>query len=241
VGHYDGMRALATSVLLALVGCRGPVQPELSLDPAANFAAHVEHDRIVIDRLPGGRSGVVAPPGWFRWGGAPTFVLDEDGRAVADLWLTAPASVKVRTAGAGNAPVEGSVEPAWDDNAIRLTLHQPGMEALRTDSFARAATGAGPPVLSRIAQTVLDVRGTYRATLHDASGAETGWLRVRISPYQASSRIYDGVVPPEVAPGLVAAIPVALGSEIDWIEDHTLDVYRGTMTGPLHESIPVGR
>ena len=96
-------------------------------------------------------------------------------------------------------------------------------------------------MLSRNAQTVLDVRGTYRAALRDAKGGETGWLRVKVTPYAESPRIYDGVLPAEVGPGLAAATAVALGSEIDWIENHALNVYRGTSGGPLRESVPMGR
>jgi hypothetical protein len=56
-----------------------------------------------------------------------------------------------------------------------------------------------------------------------------------------SPRIYDGVLPSDVGPGVAAATAVALSSEIDWIESHTFDVYRGTGGGPLQESVPLGR
>jgi hypothetical protein len=54
-------------------------------------------------------------------------------------------------------------------------------------------------------------------------------------------RLYDGLLPAAVGPGLAAAAAVALGSELDWIEDHALDVYRGSSGGPVRESIPLGR
>jgi hypothetical protein len=235
------MRARTALALFALLGCGRLPRPVPAIDPNVNFAAHAEHQRIVIDRQLGGGGGLVEPPGGLRWGGGPTFILNQDGQTVADLWLTAPATVQVRNAGSTSAPVTGAVEPSWDDNAIRLTLRPAGETVFRTDPFEREVTGGGPPALSRNAQTILDVRGTYRAVVRDAKGAEAGWMRVKMSPYQVSPRIYDGVLPVEVGPGLAAAITVALSSEIDWIEDHTLDVYRGTSGGPLRQSVPMGR
>jgi hypothetical protein len=32
-----------------------------------------------------------------------------------------------------------------------------------------------------------------------------------------------------------------LQSEIDWIENHTIDVYRGSTGGPLRASVPLGK
>jgi len=239
------MRVLAGAALVALLassGCRLASRPTVPIETGVNFAAHREHARIVIDRLPDGAGGVVEPPGWFRWGGAPTFVLTRDGQTTAGLWLTAPATVQVRSARSPTAPIVAAVDPSWDDNAIWLTLRPADGAPLRTSTFERTVTGGGPPVLSRIAQTSIDVRGTYRAVVRNAQGGEVGWLRVKISPYQESPRIYDGVLPSDVAPGAAAAIAVALCSEIDWIETHTLDVNRGTgTTGPLQQSVPMGR
>ncbi|TMA36809.1 MAG: hypothetical protein E6J79_12270 [Deltaproteobacteria bacterium] len=223
------MRVFAGVVLVALLAsssCRLASRPTVPIDTGVNFAAHREHARIVLDRLPDGAGGLVEPPGWFRWGGAPTFVLTRDGQTVAGLWLTAPATVRVRGGRSPMSPIVTDVDPSWDDNAISLTLRPAGGALLRTSTFERTVTGGGPPVLSRIAQT----------------SGEVGWLRVKISPYQESARIYDGVLPGDVAPGTAAAIAVALCSEIDWIENHTLDVNRGTGTsGPLQQSVPMGR
>src|SRR5437763_10194479 len=216
------MRRHTLLVLLACAACRLVSPPTVPIDPVVDFAAHIEHDRIVVDRLPDGNRGVVEAPGWFRWGGAPTFVLTRDGQTVAGLWLTAPATVRVRGGRSPMSPIVTDVDPSWDDNAISLTLRPAGGALLRTSTFERTVTGGGPPVLSRIAQTSVDVRGTYRAVVRNAQGGEVGWLRVKISPYQESPRIYDGVLPSDVAPGTAAAIAVALCSEIDWIENHTL-------------------
>jgi hypothetical protein len=48
------------------------------------------------------------------------------------------------------------------------------------------------------------------------------------------------VLPGDVDMGLAAATGVALGSELDWIEAHVLDVYRGNVGGPLKQSVPIG-
>jgi len=239
--HLVAMRIPASLALLTLLGCgRLQLSRSVEIDPDVNFAAHVEHDHIMLDRLPGLHGGVVEAPGWFHWGTTSSFVVLSEGKKVADLSLTAPATVQVRGGGGSGAPMLGEIEPSWEDNAIRLTLRSSG-DVLRSDLFERTVTGGGPPALSRNAQTVLDVRGTYRAALRDAKGGETGWLRVKVTPYAESPRIYDGVLPAEVGPGLAAATAVALGSEIDWIENHALNVYRGTSGGPLRESVPMGR
>jgi len=234
--YGSGMRAQPRlGLLILLLGCARLFRP-VPVDPDVTFAAHAEHGGLAVDRLPGGGAGRVVAPGWLRWPGAPSFVLREDDRTLARLWLTAPARVEVRSA---EAP-ESEVEPSWDENALRLTLRPASGAPLRTDVFERTAPGTGPPVLSRAAQSVLDVRGAYRAVLRDTKGAPAGWLRVRVGPYQEAPRIYDGVLPDGVSPGLAAATAVALGSEIDWIEDHALNVYRGDAAGPLRESLPLG-
>jgi hypothetical protein len=238
--HLVIMRLEATLALVAALGCVRLSRP-VPIDPDVNFAAHVQHDQIVLDRVPGGHGGLVEAPGWFHWSTSPSFVVTTDGQTVADLSLTAPATVRVRSGGGVGAPVLGSVEPSWEDNAIRLTLRSSGDAVLRSDLFERTVTGSGPPVLSRNAQSVLDMRGTYRAALRDAKGGEAGWLRVKVTPYAESPRIYDGVLPTDLGPGLAAATAVALGSEIEWIESHTLDVYRGTTGGPLRQSVPIGK
>ena len=41
-------------------------------------------------------------------------------------------------------------------------------------------------------------------------------------------RSYEGILPNVVTPGLAAAATLALDTEIDWIENHSLDAYRAT-------------
>jgi hypothetical protein len=237
-----GLRDAIIVSSIAFLGCSLISPPDVPIDRGVTFAAHTEHGRIVLDRLPEGGRGEIAPPGLIRWGGAPTFVVTRDRQAVADLWLTAPATVAVKPPHAAEGTASGGVDPAWEDNAVRFTLRRPTGPALRSDLFSRATSGGGPPALSRVSQTTVDVRGTYRASLRDPGGAEVGWLRVRITPYQEASRIFDGVLPADLGTGLAAGLVVALGSEIDWIEAHTLDVNRGSMSdGPLQQSVPMGR
>ena len=242
--HYlDDMRLRAVLFIssVGFLGCRLISPPDVPIESGVTFAAHAEHGKIVLDRLPEGGRGEVTPPGLIRWGGAPTFVVTRDNQPVADLWLTATATVDVKPH-ASPGPESSSIVPAWEDNTIRFTLRRPNLPVLHTDVFSRSTSGGGPPALSRTAQTSVDLRGTYRASLRDPGGAEVGWLRVRISPYQEASRIYDGVLPADLGTGLAAGMAVAISSEIDWIEAHTLDVNRGNMTdGPLQQSVPMGR
>jgi hypothetical protein len=222
-------------MLVCLAGCTRPGKP-IPVDPDVNFAAHLAHDKIVLDRAPGGVHGQIRSQGWSLATVRRFEVISTQDERLAELLLTAPATVTARTV-AGDAT--GGIDPAWEDGAIRLSVRA-GAAVFRTDLFQRM-TGGGPPALSRIAQTVIEVRGTFRAALRDANGADVGWLRVKVTPYADAARIYDGVVPTEMGPGVTAAIALALDSEVEWIETHTVDVYRGTNGGPLRESIPLGR
>src|SRR5206468_13071228 len=53
-------------LLLAVVwGCaaHGHVLP---VEPGVTFAAHEEHDGLVIDKMEGGEPAFLGPPGWFH-------------------------------------------------------------------------------------------------------------------------------------------------------------------------------
>ncbi len=218
-------------------GCLHPAH--VSVDPDVTFAAHQERAGLLIDRMGAGVTGEVVPTA-FRWSGDPAFVLRSGGRSIAGLWVVAPASVEVRHTESQDAPVIAAVEPGWDDNAIRLTLRQPDGPTWRTDIFERTE-GATLP-LTRAAKDVIELRGTFRADVRDAKGEPVGWLRVRMGPYQPASRIYDGILPSTLSRELAVAAAVALSNEIDWIQDHTVDVYRSSPdVGPLQQSIPLGR
>ena len=227
---------------LAISGCHLISPPEIPIESGVTFAAHAAHGKIVIDRMPEGSRGEVVPAGLFHWGGAPTFVVKRDDQPVDDIWLTSTATVEVAPHTAGGDVARSRIVPAWDENTVRFTVNRPNLPVLHTDVFARTTSGGGPGALSRTAQTSIDVRGTYRAPLRDPGGGEIGWLRVRISPYQEAPRIYDGVFPADFGTGLAAGMVVALSSEIDWIQAHTLDIYRGnSIDGPPQQSVPMGR
>jgi len=231
-------RATAVGLLaLAVPACSALHQP-VPIGADATFAAHREHRGIVIDRLDRERSGTLRPPSWLRLPGAPTFVLVADGTTTAALWL-AGSQVTVRRTPSPDAPVIGEVVPSWEDGAIRLALEPAGGPGYRTDVFVRQGAGGGPGRLTRIAETVIDVRGSYEATVRDAKGVGVGWFKLRISPYQPAPRILEGALPTTLPPELAAAAAAAVDAEIEWIEEHTLNVYRGNRGGPLEESIPV--
>jgi hypothetical protein len=85
------------------------------------------------------------------------------------------------------------------------------------------------PALARTGQTNLDVRGTFRAQVTGSGGEPRGWFEVHV-PSPDEPRVFAGALshaPPEAGP----ALALALASELDWIEDHTIDVYRGLDRG----------
>jgi hypothetical protein len=157
---------------------------------------------------------------------------------VAAYWIDGNAGTTARAGlSTGDRPL-GDVRPTWDDNAIRLQIQPPDGQPLKSDVFARVEEGGGTSVLSRSAQTILDVRGRYRAALRDATGAEVGWLRLRIGPYEPAPRIYEAKLPAGVSDDLAVAAVISLASEIDWIEAHSQNVYQKDR-GPLIQSIPL--
>ncbi len=142
------------------------------------------------------------------------------------LRVTAPAQVVIYDAGAHPA---AGVAPAWDASAVHLTLLPATGTPLRLGPFERLDGNSGYSVLTRNAQTTLDIQGTYRATIRDQDGGPVGWLQVRIvEPYGA--RLFQGVLP-GLSPEQQAGLMLALDSEIDWIENVVTDVHRGTSGG----------
>ncbi len=235
------MRTSVVVLVALLAGCSpraiiGPSGP-ISVDPEANFAAHQVHQGFVVDRLLGGGTGTLDAPSWFGLGGGTTFVLEHEDSQLARIRLTAPATVVATRAHGAVA----RVEPSWQDNAIRLAFRMPDGSAFTTGTFDRTETSAGWSTISRGAQTILDLRGTFRAEVRDPAGKPAGWFRVRMSPYQESPRIFDGRFPGGVDDALAAAAVVALSSEVDWISSRVVDVYRGSGNGPLQQSVPLGR
>jgi hypothetical protein len=220
---------------LSAVAC-GRVSGPVTVDPEVTFAAHVVRDGMVMDRVPGGGTASLERPGnWLGQPGIPTYVLKQDDDILAALWHVGGSRVVVRTEASTLAEGAGEVLDDWDGGAIRLTLYLPNRSTLRSDTFAREADERGPSRLSRSAQTDTDVRGNYRAALRDAKGKVVGWLRVRVGPYQAAERMYDGVTPDDIGPGLAAATALALDTEVTWIQDHAAEAGRGSGTNAPRE------
>ena len=215
-----------------------PKSITIPVDPEATFAAHVEHGGIALDRTRGGKPGKIGPASWLRTPGSPSFVLRLEDQPVAFFWLSGD-GVVARASDSSAEPPTVEVVPSFEAGAVKLTIRPRGGSALHTDTLAREGGGTGPSLLSRNAQTVLDVRGTYRTTVRDAKGTSLGWFRVRISPYQSAARIYDARLPSDVDDTVLVAVPLALNDEVDWIERHAVDVYRGNPGGNLEKSIEI--
>ena len=227
-GYRSSLALLAT----ICVACGGPRIPSpdaraaSELNPQATFAAHQVHAGFVLDRLQPDATGIVEQANVINWDLVPEFRVRTGAGDLGDLWLTAPASVTVRERG---VPEAGQVAPAWDNGAIRLTLHPATGAPLRFGPFERIDGGAGYSVLSRNAQTLLDVEGIYRSTVFDAHDQPIGWWEVKIvEPFRP--HVFAGVVP-GTSPATQAGVMLALNSEIDWIENHVLDVWRGLSGG----------
>ena len=232
----------AALVVCAACMTRGPVVPPTpdkeasALSPLATFAAHQVHAGFVLDRIQGNATGVVEPAHVIDWNGIPEFRVRTLTGNAGHLWLTAPASVTLRETG---VPGAGAVAPAWDNGAVRFTLHPATGAPLRFGPFERIGGGGGYSVLSRNARTLLDVQGTYRATIFDAHDQPVGWWEVEVvEPFRP--RVFAGVMP-GTSPASEAGLMLALSSEIDWIENHALDVWRGTSGGHLGSQLGNGR
>jgi hypothetical protein len=228
--------AILTSLSLVIVcGCGTRAIP---LQSDASFGMHQENRTFVVDRPQSSPPAVVSAAEWLRTPGAPAWALRRNGAPLVAYWIDGDAATTARAGLQASDKPLGDVRPSWDDNAIRLELEPPGGQPIRSDVFARAETEGGTPVLTRAAQTILDVRGRYQAALRDATGAEVGWLRLRIGPYEPAARIYEAQLPPGVSDDLAVAAVISLASELDWIEGHTQNVYQKDR-GPLIQSIPL--
>jgi hypothetical protein len=122
---------------------------------------------------------------------------------------------------------QGVVDAYWEHGAIRLAFRPAVASGFSTDVFERIDGRRVAAVLGSPVETNLDVRGVYRAELRDMSGAPVGWLRVRVSPFDAPPRVYDGSVPATLSPQMITTALARLDAEIDRIEAHAPDVYVG--------------
>jgi len=213
-------------VLGILVGCTPRLQA-IPVDPAVDFAAHIEHRGMVIDEMPGASPAVLVPAGWRYLAGGPRFLLQAHDHTLAALWFPRPGQMIVRENGDPRSALIGEIDAAWDHGAIHLTITPTGGSAFRTGEFDRVDGRFATAALSSQVQSLLDMRGTYRASLRDANGAPAGWLRVRISPYQAAGRSYDGVLPEPLNGPLAAAAVALVDADVGVIEGRAFNPYLG--------------
>jgi hypothetical protein len=206
--------------------------------PDVAFAMHQENRLFVVDRPLSGTPALVTAAHWLRTPGDPAWALRRDGDTLAAYWIDGNAGTTARVGLRTSDQPLGQVHPSWDDNAIRLHIDPPEGQPIQSDVFVRTDGAGGTSALSRNARTILDVRGRFRATLRDADGAEVGWLRLSIGPYEPAARIYEAALPAGVNERLAIAAVLSLADEIDWIEAHALNVYQGDK-GPLIQSIPI--
>lgn len=221
-----GLGALALALGL-LTGCT-PTLHAIPVDPNVDFAMHLQRrGELVVDEMQGTSPAMLVPAGWQSLTGGPRFLLQAHGKTIAALWFPESNRMIVRESADPQSPVIGEINAGWEKGAIHLTLTPANGAAVQTGEFDRIDGRIATTALSSQAQTVLDLRGTYRAELRDSKGASVGWLRVQISPYQAATRIYDGVLPASLDGPLSAAAVALLDSDVDYIEDHALNVYMG--------------
>jgi len=226
-GRCRGSRC-AVAILTGLFTVAGYVVPlhAVAIDPNVDFSAHLEHRGLVVDQAHGGEPAVLVPVGSLFSSG-PDFLLQAGGKTLAALWVTDPGHVTVRRTEDPSSPLIGTVAATWDHDAIRLTMKPADGPALQTGRFHRIDGPSLPAVLGAQASTVLDLRGMYRAEIRDTNGDTTGWLRVRISPYQGARRIYDASLPASVQEPLAAAAVVLVNSDVSYTRSRAVDVYLG--------------
>ncbi len=208
---------------LAACALHEPPVPEALVDPEATFVAHAVHGGYVVDcsdHVPLTRVDARGVLG----GRGPTFVVHSEQGAVAGIWLEAPAFTVAREGLRDTAPMAVEVRPGWTRQAVQFAVASDAGH-FWLGPFQRVGAGAGMTTLSRAAQTNLDLRGLYRATIVDMKGRPRGWFEVYV-PSPDTPRVFEGRLP-DASPAFGPALTVALGSELDWIDLHVIDIYRG--------------
>jgi hypothetical protein len=199
-------------------GCVVAANP-IPAEPGVTFAAHTVHGGLVVDHMQNGDTGMAQPEGGLSSLTHPEYDVHFNG-ANGDRRLVGTGPIVIHRGTSDEGPVSGRVEPSWDDQAIRLTLRPTNGPPLKTDVFSRTDAAAGMDEITRTANTSLDLRGSYQATLRDPEGRDVGWLRVEVSPRGATMTKVEGVLPPTVGEGMAVAAAETLREEVDWISQH---------------------
>ncbi len=192
------------------------------VDRNLTFAAHETHAGLVIDRTAHGGTGIATPHGGFLH---PVSLL-RTADAVEEITIMSPGRVVVERPTSGHETEVGRIEPAWDDNAIKLTIRPAQGPPVQTGRFHRTDSGAGGSVLTRLDRDRLDLEGAYRAALRSADGRDVGWLGLVVGESQPGHVMYEAVLPDGLDDGLAAGAAEALGSEIAYIEATSRGVSR---------------
>jgi hypothetical protein len=208
--------------LIAGPGCAW-LSHDVPTDPDITFSAHAASRGLVIDKMEGGQLGVLEPSSTPYSG--PQFVLRSGDTTTAALWISGPGII-VRPADPTAAAI-GRVDASWDERAIRLTLKAESDGTFSTSVFKRTAGGAGPAALGQAADSLLDLRGTYRADVVDSSGAPAGWLRVRFAHSWGPHRVYEGALPAALNGPLAVAAVARLDAELTAVSNTAINPYIG--------------
>jgi hypothetical protein len=226
--HLVSSSAAFVPLILFTALAVGHAEPAVSATPT--FAAHEAHGGVAVDRMDGGEPAVATTPSWLRLPGEPNLVLKDGKGEEAALWMTGPSSFVVRRGSSSESPLDGRVEPTWENQAFRLTIVPAKGAALKSDVFEREDLGAGPSELTRNTLLSSDLQGSYRAFLRDPEGRPVGWMRIVVNVNGAWK--LEAALPRRVDEGLAVASAAALGNEVDHIDEEAYGVHRSPMRRP---------
>jgi hypothetical protein len=202
-------------------------------DPGVSFAAHEVAGGLMIDRMrDDDRGALVIGSRWNPFRLRRTLVVQRGPSQGEAIRIEGPGRAVVRTSDGPNAAVVGRVEPAGNGEAVRLTIAPASHMPVFTGEFTREPNGLGSPELRCKVDRDDELAGTYRARLRAPDGTVVGWLQVSVGGEQPSPVSYEGVLPPSIDEAMAAASAAALGEEIAWIHDHTLDAIPGFVDRP---------
>lgn len=203
--------------------------PNIVPSPNVNFAAHVDHQGLIVDRVGRDQHGILESVAAVGFSKAPDFVLNIDGATEAAIWSQGADEV-VRTAPDPAAPLIGNIHTIWDDsNAVRLVFETAGGATFRTDLFRRVDHSGEPQALGEPVTMTAHARGVYIAQIRDRDSTPVGWLRVEVaSRGSAVTQVYDGVLPSDLNGPLAVAAVVRLDSEVQAMRKNATDPYSGT-------------